>query len=95
MAYSNAIVTSMKRYSATGEESFAWQAFNWAEESKSSALELALNGHLLRSESGVSHIQRQEERDLKMKLSNTNRQIMETEDPVVIRNLENELIDIR
>lgn len=95
LAYRNAIVASMKRYSATGEEGFAWQAFNWAEESKSSALELALNEHSLRNESGLSYFRRQEERDLKMKLSKTNRQIMETDDPDAIRSLESELIDIR
>lgn len=94
-AYRDAIVASMERYSATGDKRFAWQAFNWTEESKSSALELALNEQSLRAESGVSHLQRQEERELKMKLSKTNRQITESNDPEVIQYLESELRDIR
>ncbi|HSI75074.1 MAG TPA: CHAT domain-containing protein [Lunatimonas sp.] len=94
-AYRDAIVASMKRYSVTGDKRFAWQAFNWTEESKSSALELALNEQLTRTESGVSHFQRQEERDLKMMLSKTNRQILENEDPENIPYLENKIRDIR
>ena len=94
-AYRDAIVASMKRYGVTGDERFAWQAFSWAEESKSTALELARNEQLLRADAGISKHQKQVERDLKMKLSKTNRQIMESEDPEVIRYLENELRDIR
>ena len=94
-AYRDAIVASMQRFIATGDDVYAWQAFNWTEESKSTALELALNEQLIRAESGVSKIQKQEERDLKLRLSRTNRQLLESEDPEVIRNLENELRDIR
>lgn len=94
-AYRDAIVLSMKRFKSTGDSNYAWQAFNWTEESKSTALELALNEQMTRAESGVSNFQKQEERDLKLKLSKTNRQLLESEDPDVIRNLENDLRDIR
>jgi|GEM_PF-1205500 len=94
-AYRDAIVASMNRFNATGNEKFAWQAFNWTEESKSTALELALNEQLIRAESGVSHFQIQEERDLKLKLSKANRQILESKSPEDFRNFENELREIR
>jgi CHAT domain-containing protein len=94
-AYKDAIVSSMQRFNETGDSNYAWQAFNWTEESKSTALELALNEQLIRAEFGISKLQKQEERDLKLKLSKTNRQLLESEDPDDIRDLENELRDIR
>ena len=94
-AYREAIELSMERYQATGDKEYAWQAFNWTEESKSTALELALNEQIIRAEAGVSYFEKQQERDLKLKLSKTNRRLQESTDVKEIESLENELRDIR